>query len=76
MQAPVENCQRFADINHFVWDQFLEYFTTRGAIEIVGYPLTEAFFDVSPGVVGQYLQRSRLEYRPGNPIPMRCNGVP
>ena len=70
-QAPVENCQYFSETKRYVCDEFLEYYNSRGDIEIFGYPLTEASFDVTRGLVVQYFQRSRMEYRPDNPEPYR-----
>ena len=69
--APVENCQYFSETKRYVCDEFLEYYNSRGDIEIFGYPLTDASFDVTRGLVVQYFQRSRMEYRRDNPEPYR-----
>jgi hypothetical protein len=70
-QSPGENCEYFAETDHYVCDEFLEFFETRGELEIFGYPLTEAFDDPVRGLRVQYFQRARMELHPYNPEPYR-----
>ena len=65
-QTPTENCDYFAETGHYVCDEFLEFFRTRGELEIFGYPLTEAFDDPARGLWVQYFQRARMEWHPYN----------
>lgn len=65
------NCRYFAETGHYVCDAFLNFFETRGGVEIFGYPLTETFYDSARGVQVQYFQRARLEWRPWNPDPYK-----
>jgi hypothetical protein len=48
-----------------VCDQFLDFFESRGDVEIFGYPLTEWL--IEDGWLVQYFQRVRMEYHPDNP---------
>jgi hypothetical protein len=55
----------FPDTGHNVCDRFLDFFHSRGGLEIFGYPITEQF--VENGRLVQYFQRARMEYHPENP---------
>jgi hypothetical protein len=63
------DCAYFPETDHYVCDEFLEFFETRGGLGIFGYPLTEAFDDSTRGLRVQYLQRARMEFHPYNPEP-------
>jgi len=66
-QSP-DDCRYFPETGHRVCDEFLDFFNTRGGLEIFGYPLTEAFEDETHGgLYVQYFQRARMEFRPENP---------
>jgi hypothetical protein len=65
-----DNCRYFARTGHRVCDEFLEYFDTRGGLEIFGYPLSETFEDAAhDNLWVQYFQRARMEWHPSNPVP-------
>jgi len=64
-------CLYFADTEHYVCDEFLEFFETRGGLEIFGYPLTETCDDPRFGLRVQYFQRARMELHPHNPEPYK-----
>jgi hypothetical protein len=64
-----EDCKYFAESDHRVCGKFLEFFNTRGGLEIFGYPLTEAFDDPSRGLRVQYFQRCRMEWHTYNAAP-------
>jgi hypothetical protein len=68
-QPTNEDCTYFPETDHYVCDEFLEFFETRGGLEIFGYPLTEAFDDPARGLRVQYFQRARMEFHPYNPEP-------
>lgn len=68
-QAQGDDCRYFEDAGHYVCGEFREFFEERGALEIFGYPLTEAFDDPGRGLRVQYFQRVRIEYHPYNPEP-------
>jgi hypothetical protein len=70
-QAPGGKCEYFAETGHYVCNEFLDFFKTRGGLEIFGYPLTEAFDDPARGLWVQYFQRSRIEWHPYNPDPYK-----
>ena len=60
---------RFFDITgHNVPEPFISYWDANGSIERFGYPLTEAFEEVSETDGGRYLtqyfERARFEYHP------------
>jgi hypothetical protein len=68
--GPGQNCRYFEEAKHYVCKEFLDYFETRGQLEIFGYPLSEPFNDEAHGGVRvQYFQRARMEYHPDNPSP-------
>jgi len=71
LQTPGGDCRYFAETGHYVCDEFLEFYETRGGLEIFGCPLTEAFDDPVRWVHVQYFQRARMEWRPGNPDPYK-----
>ncbi len=61
-------CRYFADTEHYVCGAFLEFFESRGGLEIFGYPLTAACDDLGhTGLRVQYFQRARLELHPDAP---------
>jgi photosystem II stability/assembly factor-like uncharacterized protein len=59
---PGTNRQYFVETGHNVKETFLPFFRARGALERFGPPRTEELTE--EGVLGQYFQRARLEYRP------------
>jgi hypothetical protein len=66
-QVPWKNCRYFDETGHYVCEEFLEYFDTRGGLEIFGYPLSERFpDDTHGGLEVQYFQRARMEWHPDN----------
>ena len=65
------NCEYFSETGHYVCNEFLDFFKTRGGLETFGYPLTEAFDDPARGLRVQYFQRSRMEWHPYNPHPYK-----
>jgi len=70
-QALVEDCRYFPETGRRVCGEFLEFFDTRGGLEIFGFPLTEAFNDPRLGLQAQYFQHNRMELHPYNPEPYR-----
>ncbi len=60
----------FPETGHNVGAPFLEYWRTRGGLAAYGYPLTEAFTEVSPTdgkpYTVQYFERARFEDHPEN----------
>jgi len=68
-QAQQEDCRFFGETGYYVCDAFLEFFDTRGGLEIFGYPLTDAFVDLDRGLLVQYFQRARMEWHPANSAP-------
>jgi len=70
-QTTAEDCRYFVETGHYVCGEFLEFYETRGELEVFGYPLTEAFDDPTHGLRVQYFQRARMEWYPDNPDPYR-----
>ncbi len=67
-----QECRYFSETGHYVCGQFLDFFNTRGGLEIFGYPLTEAFNDPTHGGLRvQYFQKSRMEWHPYNSDPYK-----
>ena len=68
--APTGNCRYFPETGHYVCNEFLAFFETRGDLKTFGYPLTEAFVDPThDGLWVQYFQRARMEEHPHNQPP-------
>ncbi|HEU5317009.1 MAG TPA: sialidase family protein, partial [Chloroflexota bacterium] len=59
---PGNNRQYFPETGHNVKETFLAFFRARGALDRFGLPRTEELTE--DGVLAQYFQRARLEYRP------------
>jgi hypothetical protein len=55
----------FPETGHVVSFEFLNYFRTKGGIDIFGYPRSE--FLMEDGYFVQYFQRARMEWHPGAP---------
>jgi len=71
LQTSDEDCRYFPETDRYVCGEFLEFYESRGALEIFGYPLTEAFDDPTRGLRVQYFQRARMEWHPQNPEPYK-----
>lgn len=56
--------QYFPETGHSVDPYFLNTFNDSGGIEILGYPITDAFIDPVTGLLIQYFQNARLELYP------------
>jgi hypothetical protein len=54
----------YSETGHTLDGEFLPYFNQHGGLEILGYPITDAFIDYWSGLVVQYTQNSRLELYP------------
>jgi len=64
---PHSPCRAFAETRHNVCDRFRAFWESYEdqAVMTFGYPLSEAFSN-SEGVVVQYFERARFEWRPGS----------
>jgi hypothetical protein len=73
-QSPVPcdgaNCTLFRETNHTLRGVFRAYWLATGGLATFGYPLTEAYEEVSPTngrvYLVQYFERNRFEYHPEN----------
>ena len=59
----------FPETGHNVQGAFLDYWNTRGQLDIFGYPISEEFTE--GGRTVQYFQRVRMEWHPQNPDPWK-----
>lgn len=60
-----KDCQYFKETGHYVCGQYLDFFRSKGGLEVFGFPLTEAFHDPThAGLDVQYFQRARMEIHP------------
>lgn len=64
-QSPVPERTFYAQSGHTLGGAFGDFWRRRGGVAIFGYPISEEF--VEDGVLVQYFERVRLEYRPDNP---------
>jgi len=65
---PFSNMQRryYPQTGHTVSYVFLQYYDTRGGLDLFGYPITEMMGE--SGTVVQYFQRGKMEWHPENPL--------
>jgi hypothetical protein len=68
-QGPDEPCRYFGETKHNVCGEFLEYYDSRGGLEIFGNPLSEIYMDPDLNLYVQYFQNARMEYHPENSEP-------
>ncbi|NTV65307.1 MAG: L,D-transpeptidase [Oscillochloris sp.] len=59
----------FMQTRHTLADPFLTFWQAHGAIDVFGFPISEALWEyVGPELIQvQYFERARLEYRPLDP---------
>ncbi len=60
----------YPETGHTLAAEFVDYYDLHGGLEILGYPITDAFIDPLSAMLIQYTQTARLElvpdlYRPG-----------
>jgi spore germination protein len=71
------DCEYFAETGHRLCGRFRDYWhshglklgdanttSTRESDALLGYPISEEFTDPETGLITQYFERARLEYRP------------
>jgi hypothetical protein len=69
-QTPGE--EYFVETGHRVTGEFWAFYSsTPNALQLYGYPLTEAFIDQTKGLLVQYFQKARFELDPNLPIGQR-----
>ena len=66
-QSEEEPSTRYEETGCTVRGDFLNFFETKGGLEVFGYPITEPFWQ--GGVQVQYFQKARIESHPTNPPP-------
>lgn len=54
----------YSETGHTLAAEFVDYFDLHGGLELLGYPITDAFVDPWTGLLIQYTQNSRLELYP------------
>jgi hypothetical protein len=69
--APREGAIYFSETGHNLLGPFLDFFASKGGLDIFGYPLTEEFEESAGDGSGstrtvQYFQRARMELHPEN----------
>ncbi len=52
----------YSETGHTLDPEFTDYFDSHGGLDILGFPITDAFVDYWTGLVVQYTQNSRMEY--------------
>lgn len=67
----------FSATGHNMPPQFATYWQSHGGLPVYGYPISEAFQEISPTdgrpYLVQYFERNRLEYHPELPEPYRVS---
>ncbi len=56
----------YAETGHTLAPEFVAYFDEHGGLEILGYPITEAFVEPGSGWLIQYTENARLELAPAS----------
>jgi len=54
----------YPESGHTLASEFVDYYDSRGGLEILGYPITDAFIDPQSAMLIQYTQAARLELVP------------
>jgi hypothetical protein len=76
-QQPLQGYLYFEATGHNIPVQFSSYWQQHGGLPVYGYPISEAFQEVSPTdgrpYLVQYFERNRLEYHPELPEPFRVS---
>lgn len=76
-QIPLANdptCYYFDETKHKVCNSFLTYYREHGGLDMFGYPITEYVYE--NGLIVQYFQRARMEWRPEKPAGQRVQTAP
>lgn len=61
----------FSETGHTVQGEFLQFFDSRGGLDLFGFPITDEYVDPRSGLKIQYFQRGRFEFHPENSNPYR-----
>ena len=56
-----EEGRYYPETGHTIDGQFVQFFDQQGGLEILGYPITDAFIDPANGWLIQYFQNARME---------------
>jgi hypothetical protein len=70
-EAQSDDSRYFSETGHTVREPFLSFFNQTGGLTRYGYPITDDYVDPQTGLLVQYFQKARLEWRPGNPDPYK-----
>jgi hypothetical protein len=62
-------CRAFPETGFEVCFSFLEFFDAQGGVAQFGYPISN--FEIHDGLIVQYFQQSRFEWRPSSPAGQR-----
>src|SRR3990172_7916814 len=62
--AQTDDGRYYSETGHTLDSRFMAFFDSHGAVEILGYPITDAFIDPSSGWMVQYTENTRLELVP------------
>ncbi len=54
----------YSETGHTLDPEFVTYFDEHGGLQILGYPITDAFVDFWSGLIIQYTQNARMELFP------------
>jgi hypothetical protein len=54
----------YSETGHTLDPEFVTYFDEHGGLQILGYPITDAFVDYWSGLIIQYTQNARMEIFP------------
>jgi hypothetical protein len=54
----------YSETGHTLDPEFVTYFDEHGGLQILGYPITDAFVDYWSGLIIQYTQNTRMELFP------------
>ncbi len=54
----------YSETGHTLDPEFVTYFDEHGGLQILGYPITDAFVDAWSGLIVQYTQNTRMELFP------------
>ncbi len=74
LRIQLQDEQYFPETGHTVRGEFLDFFSSHGALRIFGFPITDEF--QLDGRTVQYFQRARMDLYPDNPAAQRVQLAP
>lgn len=75
--AQADGDRYYSETGHSLGSSFVDFFDRHGGVDVLGYPITDAFIDPSSGWTVQYTENARLEVtaQPGGQTGVRLGAL-